>query len=795
MRVCSVCLAMIVLIGFAACSWSADAQSARAVAQRIIKPPVIDGKLDDSAWSKARELSGFTLIDSHGMPAAQTRVKVLTDGTSLFVGFKCDEPNMDQLVAKQTERDSQVWTDDSVEVIVDPTHDRQGLLHLVINSTGARYDSTIKITQGASAEDPAWNGDWEAAGSKGKKEWYVEIRLPFSALGVSPDEIPCMGVNFARERVAGARELSSWSPTADLFVNPAHLGELIIPAADNSYVTVDLKLPDTLYVGKQTTPFTITNKSKSKIQLRFSYTVTGTANMAGNTEYVIVQPGLDALGSFTLDMGGPGQFRFAARVEDIKGRILYSVGRDFDVPGPVVIEEAMYGLYHKRAEASIKVNVSPEQAAACELLVSLLAAGVTTPVEVATIKPPPTNPTPVSFDLSNRPAGRYYIQVELRQDGKVIYPARSRPMPYKPDAPVAFDANGFLTVDGKPYFPVGMYTLQDGKGSDHDSVLREASEAGFNTTVFYAYTIETVTPLLDAAGRNGIKAFVYPTGPFSVVGADATLANAAKDVAARKNHPALLGWYLVDEPEGIGKAAVGKTRELYQIVKETDPNHPCSLVIMSPGAAAKYRACTDIMWIDPYPIPHSPVTYVTSCVAGAVKAVEKDKPVWAIPQAFDWNVWNTGKVNGVHRPTNEEERCMTYLALVHGAKGIIYWAHTASKYYIRDYPDHWAYMKKLAGEMHDLTPVLLTPDSQVMPGLEPKDAPVDIMVKQLGGETYVFAVNHDTKACAVKLSLPGMTASVPVEVLFEKRSVAAENGAWQDDSTPLEVHVYKGAAP
>ncbi len=794
MRVCSICLGLIILIGATACSWSADAVPARAVAQRITKPPVIDGKLNDAAWSKAREISGFTLVNSDEKPAAPTYVKVLTDGQSLYVGFRCIEPNMDQLSAKQTERDSQVWTDDSVEVIIDPTNDRQGLLHLVVNATGVRYDETVRITQGVMAEDPAWNGEWEAAGSQGKKEWYVEIKLPFSSLGVMPDESPCLGVNFARERVAGARELSSWSPTPDLFINPSRLGELIIPAADNSYVTMDLKLPETLYVGKQTTPFTITNKSKSKIQLRFAYNVTGAANMAGNTEYVIVQPGRNAVGSFTLDMGGPGQFRFNARVEDMKGRYLYSIGRDFAVPGPVVIEEAMYAVYHKKAEASVKVNVSPEQAATCELLVSLLAAGVTAPVEVATIKPPPANPTPVSFDLSNRAAGRYYIQVELKQDGKVIYPARSRPMPYAPDAPVGFDANGFLTVDGKPYFPVGMYTLQDGKGTDHDSVLREASEAGFNTTVFYAYTVETVTPLLDAAGRNGIKAFVYPTGPFSVVGADVTLANAAKDVIARRDHPALLGWYLVDEPEGIGKAAVDKTRELYQIVRETDPDHPCSLVIMSPGAAAKYRTCTDIMWIDPYPIPHSPVTYVTNTVSGAVKAIEKDKPVWTIPQAFDWNVWRTGKVDGVHRPTNEEERCMTYLALVHGAKGIIYWAHTASKYYIRDYPDHWAYMKRLAGEMHDLTPVLLTPDSQVMPTIEPKDTPIDIMVKKLSGETYVFAVNHDTKPCTMKLSLPGMTASAPVEVLFEKRSVAAEKGVWQDDFKPLEVHVYKVAA-
>jgi uncharacterized ParB-like nuclease family protein len=517
--------------------------------------------------------------------------------------------------------------------------------------------------------------------------------------------------------------------------------------------------------------------------------------MVGNTEYVIVQPGSDALGSYTLDMGGPGQFRFAARVEDMKGRILYSVGRDFEVPGPVAIEEAMYGLYHGKAEASLKVNVSPEQTATCELLVSLLAAGVTAPVEVKTIKPPLANPTLVSFDLSNQPAGRYYIQVELKQAGKVIFPARSRPMPYAPDAPVGFDANGFLTVDGKPYFPVGMYTLQDGKGTDHDAVLREASEAGFNTTVFYAYTVATVMPLLDAAGRNGIKAFVYPTIPFSIEGPDKTLAEAAKDVAARKNHPALLGWYLVDEPEGIGKAAVDKTRELYQIVKEADPNHPCSLVIMSPGAAAKYRTCTDIMWIDPYPIPHSPVTYVTDCVSGAVKNVEKDKPVWTIPQAFDWSIWNTGKINGVHRPTNEEERCMTYLALVHGAKGIIYWAHTASRYYIRDYPDHWAYMKRLAGELHDLSPVLLTPSVDGAVTLSVSKSPVDVMVKKLDGQTYVFAVNHTNGPCKIGFSLKNQAAAGPIDVLFEARSVASEKGSWQDDFRPLEVHVYKVAAP
>ena len=100
---------------------------------------------------------------------------------------------------------------------------------------------------------------------------------------------------------------------------------------------------------------------------------------------------------------------------------------------------------------------------------------------------------------------------------------------------------------------------------------------------------------------------------------------------------------------------------------------------MNPKPAAAYFQDADIIWTDPYPIPSRPVTMVSRWVSDAVSIAGPSKPVWAVPQAFDWNVWNKGKIDQAHRPTPEEERCMTYLALVHGAKGILYWAHTASK--------------------------------------------------------------------------------------------------------------------
>ena len=86
-----------------------------------------------------------------------------------------------------------------------------------------------------------------------------------------------------------------------------------------------------------------------------------------------------------------------------------------------------------------------------------------------------------------------------------------------------------------------MYTLQDKAGKDHDAIMKEARAAGFNTTCFYAYTVESVMPLLDAAARNDIKAFVYPTIPFSVRKQPLSNDDIIRDVKARMNHPALLG--------------------------------------------------------------------------------------------------------------------------------------------------------------------------------------------------------------------------------------------------------------
>lgn len=765
----------------------------QAVASWMTSPLAIDGKLDDPAWRQAKTMGGFVKVSRPGQrPHALTTVKFLCDSEALYLGFRCSEPFPDKILAKHKNHDDPVWGDDTVEIILDPDNTRSHLFHLIVNSVGARYDAEGKIAlPETSNDDPKWDGDWTAACSRGAREWVAEARLPFKTFGINPKQ-GCVGLNLGRGRVGAEREDSSWSPTRIQYVNPAYLGELyIVSGGADSNQPLRVGLPTSLNAVRGTTSqnFQLVNPVAAPATISWTACVTSGSNKLEYAGTASVPAKGSKKVSLPLECQTIGSHQLHLKVRNgSNSETIYNGVRCFQVLPEIGIAEALYALQYHRAKARVALHLPAKEIRGMRLETALIREGEKLETRFEGARAGKTNV--VCFDLRNREAGRYAIQARLLRGAEVVASAESRPLPYRPDPLVGFDPNGFLTVSGKPWFPVGLYTIQAREGS-HDGVMEEARKAGFNTTVFYAYTVDTITPLLDAAQRHDLRAFVYPANPSRVREHKASRDELVGEIQARMHHPALLGWYLVDEPEGIGVASVQTVRDYYQLVKETDPSHPCSLVIMSPGAAANYGDSADIVWIDPYPIPHSPVTYVSECMDGAHDSIASDKPVWTIPQAFDWSVWRTGKVDQVHRPTPVEERCMTYLALVHGAKGIIYWAHTASKYYIQDYPEHWAALKQLAGELQQLSPVLLTTNSTSKLRVTPKSATLDMMVKEFNGDLYVFAVNREPAKVRAQFAFKRKGVPENVEVLFEERTLSTHGRRWTDEFKPLEVHVYR----
>ena len=65
------------------------------------------------------------------------------------------------------------------------------------------------------------------------------------------------------------------------------------------------------------------------------------------------------------------------------------------------------------------------------------------------------------------------------------------------------------------------------------------------------------------------------------------------------------------------------------------------------------------------------------------------------------------------------------------------------------------------------------------------------MVRRHGGAAYVFTVAMRGAGTRATFTLPQNERSSSAEVLGEARSIAIQNGKFEDEFSPYEVHLYR----
>lgn len=173
------------------------------------EPPVIDGAMEDPAWSYAPVVSDFTQMEPReGEPASeQTEVRVLYGAGALYVFFRAYDREPDSIAAQLTRRDTGSYSD-GVHVLVDSYNDRRTAFHFGVNPVGVkqdiyRFDDT--------EEDSSWDAVWEVATLIDDQGWTAEFRIPYSQLRFGNQDHQSWGINFARE-IARRNETSIWAP-------------------------------------------------------------------------------------------------------------------------------------------------------------------------------------------------------------------------------------------------------------------------------------------------------------------------------------------------------------------------------------------------------------------------------------------------------------------------------------------------------------------------------------------------------------------------------------------------------
>lgn len=157
-------------------------------------PPTIDGRLDDRPWQAARPFElGNLLVRGRARP--RTEVRLVHHGGMIYVGARCEEPNLEGLRRDVERKDGPAYRDDSIELFLAPDPAR-AYFQLTFAAGGAVYD---RIGHG----DPtAWDSGAETAVALGEHQWSLEAAIPLAAFGVGRDPPERWRANVYRNRRA-----------------------------------------------------------------------------------------------------------------------------------------------------------------------------------------------------------------------------------------------------------------------------------------------------------------------------------------------------------------------------------------------------------------------------------------------------------------------------------------------------------------------------------------------------------------------------------------------------------------
>lgn len=389
-------------------------------------------------------------------------------------------------------------------------------------------------------------------------------------------------------------------------------------------------------------------------------------------------------------------------------------------------------------------------------------------VRAHSVRRPKAGEVDVTFDGKRLPEGRYRLRVELRAPDGLLLASREFPVEKLPaSAPrprVMIDEHNRTLVDGKPYFPLGWYFGPGPSSKDYPEHLDRIAASPFNTIMTYGIntgSLETVRTYLDDMDRRDLKLiyslkdiFVgtkyYRSPQFGFHGEEEIVRGV---VGAFREHPAVLGWYLNDElPITLRDRLEARGR----LVRELDADHPTWAVLYQVADLFGYLNTADVLGTDPYPVPKRPVTLAAEWTRQTAAVSGGERPLWQVPQAFDWGNYHKEQADEYRAPTRDEIMVMSYLCLINGARGLIYYAYSDL---LRDrlgFDARWADMLVVGREVEQLFPALLSTARPPKLKVESdSDAVASALRADDAGNHYVLLANPDPKAGAtVRVSVP-----------------------------------------
>jgi hypothetical protein len=232
--------------------------------------------------------------------------------------------------------------------------------------------------------------------------------------------------------------------------------------------------------------------------------------------------------------------------------------------------------------------------------------------------------------------------------------------------------NGVLTVNGKPFYPLGSWNSTYTRPAD-------IARLGMNTCYWScsdpsATGVASVRQRMRACRGLGLQLVAYVTpGPIETGWTDAQ----ARSFATLAHEPNLLAWYVGDD---IGESQLRAMQATVTNLRRHAPGMPAVADFIgkeSPEAAETYRRYVDIRCCYDYPVPGKPIREYMGQFE-KYRAFAGD-PMWTWVQNFMWGStalrYNLGTEGAGPIPDPEQVRLLAHAAINRGVRGLLFFSH------------------------------------------------------------------------------------------------------------------------
>ncbi len=170
------------------------------------KPPVIDGRFDDSAWKEGEWTGDYTqqLPTEGAKPSKPTELKILHDDRYIYIAIRAyDDP---ALIHRYPGRRDD-FTGDIVGVCFDSYDSKRTGFEFDLTAGGSKID--LILGNGEFEWDTTWDAVWDGEVAHDAQGWTAEFRIPLSQLRYSRQDLQVWGMH-AWRWIDRNQEESQW---------------------------------------------------------------------------------------------------------------------------------------------------------------------------------------------------------------------------------------------------------------------------------------------------------------------------------------------------------------------------------------------------------------------------------------------------------------------------------------------------------------------------------------------------------------------------------------------------------